>query len=133
MSGLEIIKFKNDDKIIVYISLMGKNHDSFCFCNWRKIYIIHIHNSYTYKFIEIDKIEEGTLLNRTNDSLDPFDYHHEKCGLDSFKTLQHTRIHTSWPRDDEEAVGDEDNVLFDEDLEDVNVYKLEFTGGVMRL
>ena len=38
-----------------------------------------------YKFAENDKIEEGTLLNATNDILGPFDYHLEKCGINSFK------------------------------------------------
>ena len=38
-----------------------------------------------YKIIGNDKIEEGTLLNATNTSLDPYEYHLEKCGIDSFK------------------------------------------------
>ena len=49
-----------------------------------------------YKFIANDKIEEGTLLNTTNGSLDPFDYHLEKCGVDSFKKLEHSLIDTCW-------------------------------------
>ena len=31
-----------------------------------------------HKFIENDKIEEGTSLNSSNDSLDPCDYHLSK-------------------------------------------------------
>ena len=50
-----------------------------------------------YKFIENDKIQEGTLLNATNNSLDPYDYHVEKFGKDAFKKLEHTQIHTCWP------------------------------------
>ena len=63
-------------------------------------YAIAIGGKYTYfiyhryKLIENDKIEEGTLLNTTNGSLDPFDYHLEKCGVDSFKKLEHILIHT---------------------------------------
>ena len=41
--------------------------------------------------IEIDKIEEGSLLNATNTSLDPFDYHLGNC--DSFKTLENSQIY----------------------------------------
>ena len=50
-----------------------------------------------YKFIENNKIEEETLLNATNTSLDPYGYHAEKCGLDSCKKLEHSLIHTCWP------------------------------------
>ena len=68
-----------DDKIIDFKSLMGKNMIP---------YAIIVGEKYTYfsydghKFIENDKIEESTLLNATNNSLDPYDYHVEKCGLD---------------------------------------------------
>ena len=50
-----------------------------------------------YKFIETDKVEEGILLDATNDSLDLYDYHVEKCGIDAFKKLENELIHTSWP------------------------------------
>ena len=50
-----------------------------------------------YKFFENDKIEEATLLNRADGSLDPYDYHIEKCVVDSFKRLEHSLIHTCWP------------------------------------
>ena len=40
-----------------------------------------------YKIIQNEKIERSSLLNTTNGSLDPFDYHLEKCGVDSFKKL----------------------------------------------
>ena len=81
ISGLEIFKFKTDDKIIDYISLMGNNMIP---------YAIMIGEKYTYfldryNFFENNKIEEGTLLNTTNTSWDPFDYHLEKCGIDSLK------------------------------------------------
>ena len=46
-----------------------------------------------YKFFENGKLEEGTLLNATNDSLDPFVYHLGKCGVFSFKTLERSQIH----------------------------------------
>ena len=64
-----------------------------------------------YKFIENDKIEEGTLLNATNDSSDPFEYDLGKCGVGSFKTLEHTQIHTFYPREEEE---NEDGDLVEE-------------------
>ena len=75
ISGLEITKFKIDDKFIDYTSLMGNNMIP---------YAIMIGERYThflchrYKFIENDKIEEGSLLNATNTSLGPYDYHLEK-------------------------------------------------------
>ena len=47
-----------------------------------------------YEIIENDKIEDGILLNTTNGSLDPLDYHLEKCGVDSFKRLKRSLIHT---------------------------------------
>ena len=62
-SGLEIFKFKTDDKFIDYISLMGNNFIPYAIIIGEKyIYFIAHH----YKFIEKDKIEEGTLLNSTN-------------------------------------------------------------------
>ena len=110
IAQLEISKFKTDDKIIDYISLMGINMCPYTFA---------IGENYTYfksthyKFIGSDEIEEGFLLNARNISLDPFDYHLGKCGLDSFKTLEQTQKHTCWLgfEEDEE---DEDDVLVDE-------------------
>ena len=104
ISGLEIVKFEIEDKIIDYTSLMGNN----------KIpYPIIVGDKFTYflynrwKFLENDKIEEGTLLNRTNNSLEPFDYHVEKCGADSFKKLECSLIDTYWPDREE----DDGNVI----------------------
>ena len=91
ISGLEITKFKIDDKIIDYISLMGNNMTPYAIMiGERYTYFLN----YRYKFIENDKIEEGTLLNATNTSFDPYDYHLEKCGIDSFKILERSLIHT---------------------------------------
>ena len=113
ISGFGSSKFKTDDKIIDYISLMGNNMSIYTFAIGEKCtYFI----STNYKYIENDKIEEGTLLNATNNSLDPFDYHIGKCSVDSFKALEHTRIQTCWPNvgEDEEKEEDEDDVLDDE-------------------
>ena len=107
ISGLEIVKFEIEDKITDYISLMGNNMIP---------YPIAVGEKFTYflynrwKFLENDKIEEGTLLNRTNNSLDPFDYHVEKCGADSFKKLECSPIHTYWPdrEEDDDDVVEED-------------------------
>ena len=91
ISGLEIIKFKTEDKIIDYISPMDNNMIPYAYAIGEKyIYFIY----HRYKFIESGKIEEGTLLNGTDGSLDPYDYHVEKCGVDSFKKLEHSLIHT---------------------------------------
>ena len=82
ISGLEITKFKIDDKIIDYISLMGNNMIPYAIMVGEKYTYFLYHR---YKFIENDKIEESTLLNRTDNSLDPYDYLVGKCGIDSFK------------------------------------------------
>ena len=65
-----------------------------------------------YQFIEKNKIEEGTLLNATNNSLDPYDYHTEKCGIDAFKKSENELIHTSWlgHRDGDGEVEDDSDV-----------------------
>ena len=77
ISGLEIFKFKTDDKIIDYISLRGNNMTPYTFALGEKYtYFLSSH----YKFIENDEIEEGTFLNATNNSLDQYDYHVENCG-----------------------------------------------------
>ena len=47
-----------------------------------------------YKFIENFEIDEGTLLNETNNNLGPYNYHLDKCGIDSFKTLECSQIQT---------------------------------------
>ena len=62
-SGLEIIKFKTEDKIIDYISLMGNDMvpSAYAIGENHTYFIYH-----RYKFIENDKIEEGTLLNATD-------------------------------------------------------------------
>ena len=80
-------------------------------------YFISIH----YKFIENDKFEEGALLNAANGSLDPFDFHLGKCGVDSFKTIERSQIHTFNPHIEEDAE-DEDDVLVEEndDLVETN-------------
>ena len=90
ISGLEIFKIKPDDKIIDYISLMSHNMVPYAILIGEKYtYFISHH----YKFIENDRIEEGTLLN----GLNPFAYHLVKCGGDGFKTLERSQIHTFWP------------------------------------
>ena len=88
-------------------------------------YIIILAEQFTYflyhryKFIENNKNEGGILLNASNTSLDPYDYLVEKCGLDSFKKLEHSLIHTCWPGhgEDEDDISDEENVVAEiEDL-----------------
>ena len=112
ISGLEIIKFKTDDKIIDYISLMGNNMTPYAVMVGEKNTYFLYHR---YKFIENGKIEEGTLLNTTNDSLDPYNYHLEKSGIDSFKKLKHSLIHTFWP-----GHGEDDDDLVEEDVVEGN-------------
>ena len=116
ISGLEITKFKTDDKIIDYISLMGNNMTPYAIMIGEKYTYFLYHR---YKFIDNDKIEEGTFLNATNTSLDPYDYHLEKCGIDSYKKLEHSLIHTFWPGHGED-IEDEDDDLVEEDVVEEN-------------
>ena len=60
--------------------------------------------AHLYKFIEKDKIEEGTLLI----SPDPIVYQIEKCGVDSFKKLELSLIHTCWPGHGEDIEKEDD-------------------------
>ena len=65
LSRIEDFKVKTNDKIIGYISLMGNNMTLYTFAVGEKnFYFLSSH----YKFIQNDKIEEGRLLNATNDS-----------------------------------------------------------------
>ena len=124
-SGLEILKSKTDDKIINDISLMGNNMIPYTFA---------VADQYAYflssqhKFIGNAKIEEATLLNATNDSSDPFDHHLGKCRVDSFKTLEHSEIHTSYPHNEEDEEG-EDGDLVEEDAENEDLIETNYTNG----
>ena len=128
ISGLEIFKFKTDDKVIDYISLMGNNMIPYAFIIGEKYtYFIVIH----YKFIQNDKVEEDTLLNATSARLYPFDYHLEKCGVDSFKNLERSLIHSCWPDDGgyEEDEENGDDVLVEEDVEDGDLIETRYLNG----
>ena len=119
ITGLEIIKFKFDDKIIDYISLMGNNMIPHAIMIGEKhTYFLYHH----YNFIENDTILEGTLLNASRSSLDPYDYHIGRCGVDSFKKLDHSLIHTLWPDHGE----DQDQ---NENIEDEILIEPSYTNG----
>ena len=111
--GLEIFKFKSDDKIINYISLMSHNMVPYAIIFGEKYTYFIVHH---YKFIENDKIEEGTLLNATNNNLDPFLCRLSKFGKDSFEKLERILIHTFWPGVGE-AIENEYDDLVEEDEE----------------
>ena len=121
ISGLEIFKFKTDDKIIDYISLIGNNMIPYAIMIGEKYTYFLDHH---YKFIENNKIEEGTLLNTTNTSWDPYDYHLEKCGIDSFKKLERSLIHSFWP-----GHGENQDDEFEEDNEDEILIEPSYTNG----
>ena len=95
----------------------------------------HISYRHIMNLLKKDKIEEGTFINSSNDSLDPYDYHLSRNGLDCFeKLLECNRIHSSWPGKKcgfmEEIVEDEDEEDVEEDdEEDVNIHELEYTDG----
>ena len=59
-------------------------------------------------------------MNATNDNSDPFDYHLEQCGDNSFKMLEHTQIHTFYPLDEEDVENEDDDLVEeDEEIEDL--------------
>ena len=119
ISGLEIFKFKTDDKIIDYISLIGNNMVPYALAVGEKYtYFLY----YRYKFIENDKIEEGTLL---NGSFDPYDYHLEKCGIDSFKKIERNLIHSFWLGHGEDIENEDD----DDDLVEEDVVETQYFNG----
>ena len=126
ISGLEIFKFKTDDKIIEYISLMANN---------MLPYTIAIGEKYTYflyhrhKFIENVKIEGGTLLNATNNSLDPYVYHLVKCGKDSFKKLERSLIHTFWPDVEEDIENEDDDLVEGDVVEENDLIETQYHNG----
>ena len=97
-------------------------------------YIFEIAEKYTYflsthyKFIENDKIEDGTLSSTTNSNLDPFDYHLEKRGENSFKTLEHTQSHCFYI-DSEENAEDEVDVLVEENVEVDDLTETSYRNG----
>ena len=127
ISGLEIFKFKTDDKIIDYISLMGNKMVPCAIITGEKYTYFLYHR---YKIFENDKIEEGTLLNATNGSLDPYDYHVEKCVVDSFKKLEHSLIHTFWPGVGEDIENEDDiSDIEDEVEEDGYLIETSYTNG----
>ena len=91
---------------------------------------------YRYKFIENDKLEEGTLFeegnlsNTTNGSLDPFNYQLEKCGVDSFKKLERSLIHTFWPGHGEDIENEDDILDVEEENEEhEDLIETSYTNG----
>ena len=117
ISGSENFNFKTDDTIIDYISLIANNMIPYAIIIGEKYTYFVAHH---YKFIENDKIEEATLLNSTNGY--PYDYHLDKCGVDSFKKLERILIHTFWPgvgediENEDDISDEEDEVEEDDDL-----------------
>ena len=81
-----------------------------------------------YKYIENNKIEEGTLLNVIN--MYPHDYHLNKCELDSFKRSERSLIHTFWPDVGQDIENENDNSdVEDEVEEDGDLIEKSYTNG----
>ena len=126
ISGLEILEFRTDDKILEYLSLMGNNMIPYTSAVGEKYtFFISTH----YKFIENDKIQEGMLINSSNDSLDPYDYHSSKSGLDCFnKLLECNRNQSFWVSMESGEM--QDNVEDEQDGEEVvDIQELKYTNG----
>ena len=67
------------------------------------------------------------MLNPSNDSKDPYDYHLSKNGLQCFKKLLECNgIHISWPSKES---GDMEEYIEEDIGEDVNIHELEYTDG----
>ena len=114
ISGLEIIEFETSDKGLDCISLIGNNMVPYAIILGKKYTYFLYH---CYKFIENDKIAERTSLNASNNSLDPYDYHVEKCGIDSYKKFEHSLIHTCWPGHGEDIENEDDILDVDDEVE----------------
>ena len=85
----------------------GYQYDRHCHRRWREnTYSISNH----YKIIENTKIEEGTLLKSTDDSLHPFDYHLGNYSEGAFKTTECNQIH-SFHVNEETEKDDQDEVI----------------------
>ena len=127
ISCLEIIEFRTDDKILDYKSLMCNNMIPYAsILGENYTYFLH----HRYKLIENDENQEGTLLHATNTSSDPYDYHLEKCGVDSFKKLEHILIHTFWPGHGEDLENEDDiSDVEDEVEEDGDLIETSYTNG----
>ena len=124
-SGLETFQVKTIDKIIDYIFLMGNNMVYYTFPIGEKYkYFLSTH----YKFTENDRIEEGTLLNATNHSSNPFDHHLEKRGIDSFKVIEHSQIYTFYTHNEEDEEN-EDGDLVEKDEENEDLIETKYTNG----
>ena len=75
-SVFQINKLSTVDKIIDFITLMGNNMNPCATAVGEKYtYFLSDH----YNIIQNIRIDEGTQLNSTKDSLNPFDYHLAKC------------------------------------------------------
>ena len=125
ISGLEIFNFKTGDKFIDYIFLIGNNMIPYTFAvGERYTYFLSSH----YKFIENDRFGQGTLLNATNNSLNPYDYHVEKCSKNAFKKLERTQIQNFWPGFEEHEENEVD-YLVEEDEENDDLIDAKFNDG----
>ena len=62
--------------------------------------------------------------------MDPFDYHVEKCGVDSFRKLERSLIHTDWPGAGEDMENGADNVVEEDEVEeDENLIETPYLNG----
>ena len=77
VSGFEVIRFNKEDRNKDFISLIDNNMISTTMAVGEKDKNFSFDH---YEFIRYEKIEERTLLNSINDSVDPYDYHVLKCG-----------------------------------------------------
>ena len=48
----------------------------------------------------------------------PYDYHLNKCGVDSFKKLERSMIHTFWPSVEEDIENEDDCGNVEEEVEE---------------
>ena len=91
-----VSSFLTKDFLHKYISNMGNNLTPYIIAiAVKNIYFLTLH----FKFIKRDKINENELLNANEISVDPFDYHVTKCGIDSFQDIHIHKIHSNYPDD----------------------------------
>ena len=84
-SGSEINKFTTEDKVLDFLTPLGNNMISFAITvAAKKISFLPNH----YEVIKNEKIKAGFLLNSTNDSADPYEFHVLNFGENMFPKME---------------------------------------------
>ena len=85
-----VCSFLSNDDIYEYISNMGNNLTPYSIAaGFENIYFLTPH----FKIFRKHKIDSHDSKSRSENSLDPYDYHVSNCGNESFKNYETIKIH----------------------------------------